>query len=150
MCPTTEKAKTKKVLFTPAYHPQLLQCHIVPSYSVNKGSIQNIPAFSVFGIAELMNSITQESCAPQRRINSWCIQCESSTSSSERKDFVANTPQKAWSCKAVRKSIEIRQWSYQVCAGNVSKTQISPPAGSHASRGEGGLDNSTKWFFGVW
>ena len=29
MCPTTENAKTKKVLFTPAYHPQLLQCHIV-------------------------------------------------------------------------------------------------------------------------
>jgi len=30
-----------------------------------------------------------------------------------------------------------------------STSQISPPAGSHASMGEGGLDNSTKWFFGV-
>jgi len=28
-------------------------------------------------------------------------------------------------------------------------SQISPPAGSHASRGEGRLDKSTKWFFGV-
>jgi len=27
-----------------------------------QGGIQNIPAFSAFGIAELMNSITQESC----------------------------------------------------------------------------------------
>jgi len=48
--------------------------------------------------------------APQRRINSWCTQCDSPTSSSERKDFVANTPHKAWSCKAVHKSIEIRQF----------------------------------------
>ena len=30
--------------------------------------------------------------ATQRRINSWCTQCHSPTSSSERKDFVANTP----------------------------------------------------------
>jgi len=30
-----------------------------------------------------------------------------------------------------------------------SASQISPPAGSHASRGEGGLDDSTKWFFAV-
>jgi len=33
----------------------------------------------------------------KRRINFWCTQCDSPTSSSERKDFVANTPHKAWS-----------------------------------------------------
>jgi len=39
--------------------------------------------------------------------------------------------------------------SIMVITRSKSTSQISPPAGSHASRGEGGLDNSTKSFFGV-
>ena len=38
-----------------------------------------------------------------------CTQCYSPSSSSEKKDFVANTPHKAWACKAVGKGFKIRQ-----------------------------------------
>ena len=53
-------------------------------------------------------TITKAVATP-RMINYWNTQCDSPTPSFERKDFVANTPHRAWACKAVHKSFKTRQ-----------------------------------------
>ena len=92
------------------------------------------------------SALLKKAVTTQRKIDFWFTPCYSPTSSSERKDFVANTPHKAWACKAVGKGFKIRQWSFQACASNVPKAFRSKGERWYIHRT---TDSTNAWLQGI-